>query len=104
MRPDGRGLHGFRRTTVALGEIGTADGSALVRIGETAVVAGIKAELANPPIERPDAGWLVPNVTIPRMSVRPPALHSMPSDTAQLLTLVQRWRVWMWCLCACVRL
>lgn len=67
MRPDGRGLDGFRRCTVAMGEIGTADGSAIVRLGETAVIAGIKAEIANPPIDSPDTGWLVPNVTLPRM-------------------------------------
>lgn len=67
VRPDGRGLDGFRRCTVAMGEIGTADGSAIVRLGETAVIAGIKAEIANPPIDSPDTGWLVPNVTLPRM-------------------------------------
>jgi hypothetical protein len=51
-------------STVAMGEIGTADGSAVVRLGRTSCVAGIKAELSNPPIENPGHGWLVPNVSI----------------------------------------
>mmetsp|Transcript_3223 Transcript_3223/g.7869 ORF Transcript_3223/g.7869 Transcript_3223/m.7869 type:complete len:297 (-) Transcript_3223:521-1411(-) len=74
VRPDGRDLLGFRRCTVSLGEIGTADGSAIARLGDTTVVAGIKAELANPPVDTPGSGWLVPNVTLTRMcspTVRP---------------------------------
>eukprot|EP00038_Savillea_parva_P014584 m.11455 g.11455 ORF g.11455 m.11455 type:complete len:343 (+) comp2844_c0_seq2:302-1330(+) len=86
VRPDGRALDSFRHTTVATGEIGTADGSALVRLGDTAVVAGVKAELGNPPIDRPDTGWLVPNVTIPQMC-SPDVKPGPPVPEAQTLSL-----------------
>ncbi len=42
LRPDGRPLDGARATTIGLNPIGTADSSALVKIGETTAMAGIK--------------------------------------------------------------
>ncbi|CAB1333287.1 unnamed protein product [Coregonus sp. 'balchen'] len=41
-RPDGRELGEFRTTTLNIGSISTADGSALVKIGNTTVMCGIK--------------------------------------------------------------
>ncbi|KAG7269973.1 hypothetical protein CRUP_021828 [Coryphaenoides rupestris] len=41
-RPDGRELVEFRTTTLNIGSISTADGSALVKIGNTTVICGIK--------------------------------------------------------------
>ncbi|KAG8007988.1 Exosome complex component RRP43, partial [Nibea albiflora] len=64
-RPDGRELTEFRTTTLNIGSISTADGSALVKIGNTTVICGIKAELANPPVEAPGKGYIVPNVDLP---------------------------------------
>ncbi|XP_054442546.1 exosome complex component RRP43 [Pteronotus mesoamericanus] len=64
-RPDGRELGEFRATTVNVGSIGTADGSALVKLGNTAVICGVKAELAVPPPDAPDKGYVVPNVDLP---------------------------------------
>ena len=43
MRPDGRSLQKFRPASVNVGSIKTADGSAIVKIGNTVVVCGIKA-------------------------------------------------------------
>ena len=43
MRPDGRSLRKFRPVSVNVGSIKTADGSAIVKIGNTVVVCGIKA-------------------------------------------------------------
>lgn len=42
-RPDGRNLLEFREMTLNVGSIGTADGSAIVKCGNTTIVAGIKA-------------------------------------------------------------
>ncbi|XP_027746688.1 exosome complex component RRP43 isoform X3 [Empidonax traillii] len=42
-RPDGRELGEFRATTVNIGSITTADGSALVKLGNTTVICGVKA-------------------------------------------------------------
>ncbi|XP_061608333.1 exosome complex component RRP43 isoform X2 [Phyllopteryx taeniolatus] len=64
-RPDGRELSEFRTTTINIGSISTADGSALVKLGNTTVICGVKAELANPPVEAPERGFIVPNVDLP---------------------------------------
>ncbi|XP_053187786.1 exosome complex component RRP43 [Scomber japonicus] len=64
-RPDGRDLSEFRATTLNIGSISTADGSALVKVGNTTVICGIKAELTNPTVEAPGKGYIVPNVDLP---------------------------------------
>ena len=57
MRPDGRaGLTSFRPVSISVGSITTADGSAIVKQGETIIVCGIKAELAKPKPETPCEG------------------------------------------------
>ena len=71
--------------TVAMGEVGTADGSAAVRLGRTSCVAGIKAELSNPPIDNPGHGWLVPNVSITSVS-SPDVAPGPPPPQAQTLS------------------
>ncbi|KAF7237533.1 Exosome complex component RRP43 [Varanus komodoensis] len=64
-RPDGRDLGEFRTTTVNIGSITTADGSALVKLGNTTVICGIKAEFAAPPVDSSHKGYIVPNVDLP---------------------------------------
>ncbi|KAM9788711.1 exosome complex component RRP43 [Neosynchiropus ocellatus] len=64
-RPDGRELLEFRTTILNIGSISTADGSALVKVGNTTVICGIKAELSNPTVEGPTKGFMVPNVDLP---------------------------------------
>ncbi|XP_018409818.1 PREDICTED: exosome complex component RRP43 [Nanorana parkeri] len=76
-RPDGRELNEFRTTTINVGSITTADGSALVKIGNCTVICGIKAEFATPPIDAPNKGYIVPNVELtplcsPRFRPGPP--------------------------------
>lgn len=41
-----------------VGSISTADGSSLVRLGDTTVVCGIKAEIAEPDLDAPEDGFL----------------------------------------------
>ncbi|KAG0243462.1 Exosome complex component RRP43 [Mortierella sp. GBA43] len=60
VRPDGRLLDSFRPTTIHNGVITTANGSAMVRIGGTTVVCGVKAEVAEPKLEAPDQGYIGP--------------------------------------------
>ncbi|XP_038617545.1 exosome complex component RRP43 [Tachyglossus aculeatus] len=64
-RPDGRELGEFRTTTVNIGSISTADGSALAKLGNTTVICGVKAEFAAPPGDAPSKGYVVPNVDLP---------------------------------------
>lgn len=43
VRPDGREYDQFRPIRINVNSIGTADGSAIVKLGNTTVVCGIKA-------------------------------------------------------------
>lgn len=80
VRPDGRESDEWRQVSVnvgscsyssvqrdqifdcfncyVIGSISTADGSALVRLGNTTVVCGVKAEVAEPELDRPMDGFL----------------------------------------------
>nr|CAD7258598.1 unnamed protein product [Timema shepardi] len=105
IRPDGRGLLKFRPIAINIGSISTADGSAIVKIGNTAVVCGIKllanalvvlssaaedgeievriSELVAPTPTEPDIGYLVPNVELPPLC-SPKFRPGPPSDQAQV--------------------
>ncbi|KAF2973807.1 hypothetical protein EK904_004649 [Melospiza melodia maxima] len=49
------------------GSITTADGSALVKLGNTTVICGVKAELAAPAVDAANKGYIVPNVELPSL-------------------------------------
>lgn len=56
-RPDGRkGLATLRPVSISVGSISSADGSAIVKQGDTLVVCGIKLEIAEPKAEAPKNG------------------------------------------------
>ncbi|XP_017684066.1 PREDICTED: exosome complex component RRP43-like [Lepidothrix coronata] len=57
-RPDGRELGEFQATTVNIGSITTAGGSALVKLGSTTVICGVKAELAAPAADSANKGYI----------------------------------------------
>ena len=63
-RLDGRGPDEYRRVEVEPGFVVTADGSALVRIGDTAVLSGIKLEPGKPFPDTPNAGVLTTNAEL----------------------------------------
>eukprot|EP00050_Salpingoeca_kvevrii_P002624 m.198010 g.198010 ORF g.198010 m.198010 type:complete len:293 (+) comp10651_c0_seq3:2-880(+) len=93
LRPDGRAVGGFRKTSISTGSIDNALGSATVRLGGTSVVCGIKAEFANPPAEvgnlaASSAGWFVPNVTMSPMchpAIRPGPAPAQAQALSQFL-------------------
>lgn len=58
VRPDGRLLNQFRKTMITSGAISTANASAMVRLGGTTVVCGIKAEVCEPKVSVPNQGYL----------------------------------------------
>ncbi|GAQ79983.1 exosome complex component RRP43 [Klebsormidium nitens] len=64
-RPDGRPLGRARSTTIGFGAVSTADGSALVKIGSTTLLAGIKLEVMTPTAEAPDAGKIAATFEMP---------------------------------------
>ncbi len=62
IRPDGRPLGRGRPTTIGLGVVSTADSSALVKIGSTTALAGVKLEVMPPREDLPSQGQLVVQV------------------------------------------
>ncbi|NXA51700.1 EXOS8 protein, partial [Nothocercus julius] len=64
------------------GSITTADGSALVKLGNTTVICGVKAELAAPPADSPNKGYIVPNVELPSLC-SPRFRSGPPGEEAQ---------------------
>ncbi|KAF8967458.1 ribosomal protein S5 domain 2-like protein [Flammula alnicola] len=85
IRPDGRAFDAYRDVSVNVGSISTADGSALVRMGDTTVVCGVKAEIAEPELDREGEGFLVPNLDLPAMC-SPKFKPGPPTEEAQVLS------------------
>ncbi|MGI0131715.1 MAG: exosome complex protein Rrp42 [Thermoplasmata archaeon] len=63
-RLDGRAPDDYRKVSVEPGFVVTADGSALARIGQTTVLAGIKLEPGKPFPDTPNAGVLTTNAEL----------------------------------------
>jgi exosome complex component RRP42 len=63
-RLDGRGPDEYRAVTIEPGFVSTADGSALVHLGGTTALAGIKLELGKPFPDTPNAGVLTTNAEL----------------------------------------
>lgn len=57
-RIDGRGLEDYRPIDIALNVVPKAEGSALVKLGNTIVMTGIKLEIGTPYADRPNEGVL----------------------------------------------
>ena len=78
VRIDGRKLEQFRPTDLIPGYIDRAEGSALVKIGNTTVIAGIKVDLAEPFPDTPNEGVLVVNAEY--MPIASPYIEPGPPD------------------------
>lgn len=64
IRIDGRKLGEYRPISITLGYIKKAEGSALVKIGDTMVLAGVKLEEGEPFEDMPNQGNLIVNVEL----------------------------------------
>jgi len=64
-RPDGRPLGRARPTSIGVGAVSTAQGSALVKNGSTTMIAGVTLEVMRPTEEAPDEGAFVVAVEMP---------------------------------------
>jgi len=87
IRPDGRELDKYRPVIINANTVSTADGSAIVKIGNTSVICGIKAELCAPKAETPNEGFLIPNVELPPLC-SPKFKPGPPSDQAQVASKI----------------
>eukprot|EP00850_Spirogloea_muscicola_P003796 SM000015S01296 [mRNA] locus=s15:1157145:1158859:+ [translate_table: standard] len=81
VRPSGRPLAAARPASIGLGAVPTADGSALAKIGNTAMLAGVKLEAGAPPADAPDRGSLVVGFEMPPLCT-PAARPGRPPDAA----------------------
>ncbi|MFH0870681.1 MAG: exosome complex protein Rrp42 [archaeon] len=82
IRADGRKRDEFRQIEITANMISTAEGSAMVKCGETVVVAGIKLEVAKPyPDTQEDGVMMVGSELLPMSNPRfesgPPSIESI---------------------------
>ncbi|XP_076468262.1 exosome complex component RRP43-like [Babylonia areolata] len=90
VRPDNREIGSFRPTVLDIGSkngscISTAEGSSLVRLGNTIVMCGVKGELAEPKTDTPSEGFIVPNVELSPLC-SPRFRPGPPGEQAQVLS------------------
>lgn len=78
VRADGRSLEDFRELKIITGYLPKADGSALVRLGDTQVLVGVKLELGSPYPDAPEEGVLV--VSAEFVPTASPAFEPGPPD------------------------
>jgi exosome complex component RRP42 len=81
-RLDGRAPDEYRPISIEPGFVVTADGSALVRLGESMALAGIKLEVGKPFPDTPNAGVLTTNAELiplssPVFEPGPPQPHAI---------------------------
>ncbi|KAH6819371.1 3'-5'-exoribonuclease family protein [Perilla frutescens var. frutescens] len=91
IRPDGRPLGRARDTTLSLGAVASANGSALAKMGCTTMLAAIKLEVMIPTAEAPDEGCIAIDFHMPPICsplIRPgrpaevaPVISKQLSDT-----------------------
>ncbi|KAK4725378.1 hypothetical protein R3W88_028157 [Solanum pinnatisectum] len=85
VRPDAQKLGSARDTTLALGAVASADGSALAKIGSTTMLAAIKMEVMTPTVECPDEGSIAVEFHMPPICsplVRP----GRPAEAASVIS------------------
>ncbi|CAE6432187.1 unnamed protein product [Rhizoctonia solani] len=84
-RPDGRKVDTWRDVRINVGSISTANGSSLVRIGDSTIVCGVKAEIAEPELESLNEGFIVSNLDLPAIC-SPKFRPGPPAEEAQMLS------------------
>ncbi len=92
-RLDGRGIDEYRPVSIEPGFVSTADGSALARIGSTAVLCGIKLEPGKPFPDTPNAGVLTTNAELVPLSnsmFEPGPPHPRAIEVSRVIDLAIR--------------
>lgn len=85
VRPDARPLGRARATSLALGTVPTADGSAMAKIGHTTMLAGVKLEVMTPAAEALDEGRIAVDFQMPPIC-SPDVRPGRPVDAAAVLS------------------
>lgn len=89
-RLDGRGLTDYRPIKVDVGIIDKASGSALVHLGDTKVMVGVKMEIGTPYPDTPEEGVLIVNAEL--VPLASPSFEAGPpsEDAIELARVVDR--------------
>ena len=89
-RLDGRGLADYRKMKVEVGLIDKASGSALVSLGDTKVMVGVKMEIGTPYPDIPEEGVLIVNAEL--VPLASPSFEPGPpnEDAIELARVVDR--------------
>jgi len=89
-RIDGRAFDEFRPVTVQTGIIEKAEGSALVKLGNTQVVVGVKMHIGEPFPDTPDMGIIITNAEL--VPLASPTFEPGPPDenSIELARVVDR--------------
>ncbi len=89
-RIDGRGFTEFRKIRIETGIIDKAEGSAVVRIGDTEVMVGIKMQPGEPFPDTPDRGVIISNAEL--VPLASPTFEPGPPDenSIELARVVDR--------------
>jgi len=77
-RADGRSHLDFRNIDIIVNPVKTADGSAIVKLGNTVVIAGVKTSIGAPYPDTPDEGALIVNLETPPLAS--PEIEPGPPD------------------------
>ena len=90
VRFDERGLEDFRELTISCKPSKTAEGSAVVKLGDTEVIAGIKMMVGTPFPDRPEDGVIMVNAEF--LPLASPDFESGPPgiDSIELSRVVDR--------------
>ena len=89
-RIDERKLDEFRKIEITQGIIDKAEGSAMVKVGKTKIITGVKIGLGTPFPDRPDEGMLVVNAEFTALS-SPDFVSGPPGeDATELARVVDR--------------
>ncbi|GAA0154128.1 exoribonuclease [Lithospermum erythrorhizon] len=84
IRSDGRQLKKARDTSLALGAVSSANGSALAKVGCTTMLAAIKMEVMTPTAESPDEGSIAVDFHMPPIC-SPHVRPGRPAETAPVV-------------------
>ncbi len=89
-REDGRGFEEFRPLKIEMGYVKNAEGSAMVTLGETKVLVGVKMEIGEPFPDTPNEGVLIVNAELG--PIASPEFESGPpdEDAIELARVVDR--------------
>ena len=89
-RMDGRMLDELRKIVIEKNPISKADGSALVRLGKTQVLAGVKLDVGKPFSDKPDEGVLITSAEFSPISSPDFELGPPRDDSIELARIVDR--------------